>query len=94
MSKNSIEYHQDVVTYNQILAEAAEKAAEVVTDETVKKWCIGIGRQHRAHEKRHINFANKLRQQETGVEVVEKIEDTLDADEISRLDAIIEGAQA
>lgn len=77
MSKN-IEYHEDVVAYNRRLAEVAEQLAEELNDETVKKWCAAVGRQHRAHERRHAGYIQKLKHE----------------DENQRLDEIIEEVRA
>lgn len=57
-------YHSSAVEYNRTLAEAAEKLVDVVEDPTVKKWCRGIGKQHRYHEKRHASALTKIQSEE------------------------------
>lgn len=53
-------YHKAVVHYNEELAAAAEKLAEEIEHETVKKWCVSVGKQHRAHAKRHQKAIDRL----------------------------------
>lgn len=89
MSKN-VAYHEAVVDYNQRFAEFAEGIVDSVEEPTVKKWCVGIAKQHRAHERRHQRILDRI-----SGDVPEKTDDNeLSADEISRLDAITEGANA
>jgi hypothetical protein len=61
MKKNE-PYHESAILYNEILAQAAESAAERVPHPVVKKWCVGIGKQHRFHEARHRAALEKLQQ--------------------------------
>lgn len=74
----TVSYHEDVATYNRLLAEAAEKAIDEVQDETVKKWLSGIARQHRVHQRRHEGYASKLRQKSSSIMSADKADEIID----------------
>lgn len=86
--QDTIQYHEDVIKYNEILAKSAAEAEAAVENETVKKWCVGIRKQHEAHANRHKRRLNALvtETQEPPRPSEVKLED----DEIRRLDAIID----
>ena len=52
--------HRDAVKYNRVMAEAAEKHHEELSDPDVLKWVSGISRLHRYHERRHAESLRKL----------------------------------
>jgi len=54
-------YHESAVEYNEKMAIAAEELVDYLQDPVVKKWCVGIGKQHRFHLKRHRAALAKIR---------------------------------
>jgi hypothetical protein len=56
----TVGYHADAVEYNRRMAEVAERLSADLTDETVVKWCAAIGKQHRAHERRHDKLLGRV----------------------------------
>lgn len=79
MQKNQA-YHQSAVKYNEVLAAAAEELAPTLEDETVKKWCTAVGKQHRFHAKRHKSALSKILSKEEAPPV-ESLPDGLDVPE-------------
>lgn len=72
MQKKDISYHSSAVKYNEGLAEAAERLAEEVENDEVKKWCKSVGKQHRFHAKRHAAALAKLENAKAKPEKAEK----------------------
>jgi hypothetical protein len=51
--EQDIQYHEDAIRYNNIMADAAYKVAKEVQTKQVQHWAWSIGRQHREHAKKH-----------------------------------------
>ena len=70
-------YHEAAILYNEGLAEFAETLAPKLKHEVVQKWCVGVGKQHRFHAKRHRSALNKILLKQKP-DIVESIADGLD----------------
>lgn len=85
--EKGIPYEQDAVLYNEVMAEAAEQLTDRVEHPTIKKWVVGIGKQHRAHASRHQKKLDRLISEDGGVGTPEPVSDELSAEDIAVLEA-------
>lgn len=98
--QKTVTYHSSAVQYNDILAEAARKAAEVVEHKVVKGWCVGIAKQHEFHAERHRRALAKLERNTSentivdGVEIDPKAVNETDEEQNARWQQLEDQAQA
>lgn len=53
-------YHEAAVQYNEELAIFAEKLADKLKNDEIRRWCLSVAKQHRFHAGRHHRALNKM----------------------------------